>query len=191
MSAEDLTHHKKKLFTAAMLYYSRIQPYCAPDFKDPAVTQFWFECLSGVDSVALKHALESLVISGKRFPAIGDIKEALGILDRDPEDEARIIIANITAAISKFGLPNEADAKEWLGELPWRVVTLNGGWRRVCAVEYDDLPTLQAQWRHLAESVVRDNRIIGNPNRLPESKETGNQLPIGTFLELSKGEDFV
>lgn len=49
-----------------------------------------------------------------------------------PEEMAREIAARIEGAIVKFGHPNEAEARNYIGAEGWGIVQRYGGWNHLC-----------------------------------------------------------
>lgn len=72
------------------------------------------------------------------------------------KDEALEAANRILQAMSNFGWTNPEAAREFIGELGWRVVQREGGWLALCERTInDDLPILKAQWRELAAATMR------------------------------------
>ncbi len=83
------------------------------------------------------------------------------------DDEAKEAAARIFAAVPKFGWCNQQQAREYIGELGWRVVDMQGGWVYLCeTLKPSMVPTLQAQCRELAKTVQIKN-INGLDNIAP------------------------
>lgn len=64
--------------------------------------------------------------------------------------------SRIVRAVSKFGYPSPGEAREFIGELGWRVVERTGGWGYVCenlGTEIS-LTTFQAQARDLCRATI-------------------------------------
>lgn len=107
-----------------------------------------------------------------RFPMPGKIVEAArpnSTVDEDAKEAA----GRIVAAVSKFGYPNRQEAREYIGELGWQVVEMQGGWSHLCESMTDrQIPILQAQFRDLAKTVHKKSEIgkLGEAPALPESK---------------------
>lgn len=127
----------------------------------------------------VNSALRSLMKSIKRWPTVEEIESAMGILPMTPlsiEDIARDAVSRIWEAISDFGWNNPRAAKEYIGELGWKVVERHGGWARVTDVEEDQRGILTAQWRDLAITLYRFEQN-GDSNR-------GPALPLSRALAL-------
>lgn len=113
--------------------------------------------------------------SNKFFPRPSAIRE---IVFGNAKDEALEASNRIVEAMSRFGHTNPERAKEFIGELGWRVVEREGGWINLCRTvqSYDMLPAFKAQWRELARATslrVSSGRDLEPPKLKLESK---NQL---------------
>lgn len=83
------------------------------------------------------QAIQETAMTCKFRPKPADIVEK--ILNKPDQGEADLVAARITAAISEFGWPNEAAAREAIGEKGWKVVELSGGWPDICKTTYDQM----------------------------------------------------
>ncbi len=102
-------------------------------------------------AIAIKQIIASRN-SRDAFPSVSDIIEIVSFNFLDPEE----ISTKITGAVSKFGNYRAADARIYLGEVAWDIVKIEGGWENVCQMlTYDNLSTLQAQWRRLAQVIIQ------------------------------------
>lgn len=92
--------------------------------------------------------------------------------------------ARILTAISKFGHPNGIHAKEYIGQLGWSVVTMQGGWIELCRSVGDDVPTsvAQSQWIRLAESLLEMGRALTR-DESGKSKAITQVSSIGDVLK--------
>ena len=156
-------------FTKAMIYYQSLLPASAPEFGNPLVLKFWYDQLSPYGPAKLRTAFDALVLKVDRFPSMRIVlKEIDG--RADPHAEGIDISANISAAISRYGYCNPIEAKKFLGELGWHIVSLAGGWDHICStVTNKDLSIYQAQWRELAKVQV-DKRNSGQLSLLEHQK---------------------
>lgn len=75
----------------------------------------------------------------------------------DSKDVGRETALRIREAVSKFGWPSPAKAKEHIGELGWSVVERMGGWSHICENLGVEIPesVFLAQARDAAESMHR------------------------------------
>lgn len=154
----------------------------------PEVIRLYDSNLSAMGYEALCRALD-LIICERRsrdaFPSIREIKAQINP-ELDPAAEANEAVGRIMHAISRIGPYNAAGAREHMGELAWRVVTLEGGWETVCElVDYENMPTLQAQWREMARAqVVRAKMgLDGQAPQLPRPKSEGGLTALGSGFD--------
>jgi hypothetical protein len=178
---------KVENFTAAMLRYSKVQPYCAPDFSDLFVAEFWFDQLGHYDVALLGTAMRKLC-AGRRFPSIEQIKTECGDVTVTDEDIAKDTAERIFAAVSRFGSTQnsrwEAIA-ESIGEVGVLVVGGPAGYKIICdQLNNNNASTFKAQWRELAKAKITMKRAgIDGPAQLPaSSKEV-----TAALQEASKG----
>lgn len=97
------------------------------------------------------------------FPRPAVIREAItGSL----RDEAMEASNRIVEAISKYGYTNGIRARQFVGELGWRVVEREGGWENICRSisSYDELGIRKAQWRELCAATLRRGNIGADQN---------------------------
>lgn len=88
----------------------------------------------------------------------------------DPEAEALEAVGRMVEAISRIGPYRVSDARNFIGELGWAVVTREGGWEQVCSVlTEENIGTLKAQWRQMALAQYRRARAgFSDAPALPE-----------------------
>lgn len=146
----------------------------------PNQLSMYAEDLEDLDPQAMGAAIKRLRRTEQFFPKPGIIRQAILGNDRDEAIEAS---NRIVEAMAKFGWNNPDRAREFVGELGWRVVEREGGWRALCErTENDDLPALKAQWRELAAVSVRRVRAgIAEAPKLPGSS-SGELKHIGIGL---------
>lgn len=104
-----------------------------------------------------------------RMPLPAHIRQAVRP-DANPEHDALEASNRIVEAIGRFGYYNPRDARDFIGELGWRVVEREGGWETVCEnTTTRMIPTLKAQWRELAKALyARAQRGVDDiPPALP------------------------
>ncbi len=90
----------------------------------------------------------------------------------DPEAEGREAVERIKIAIAKFGWPQAAAARAFIGEIGWRIVEGMGGWMRVCESDITFNPGLLAQARKRAEDLIRySDKFSTNVVALPSPEE--------------------
>lgn len=105
-----------------------------------------------------------------RFPLPSQIRNILNQNIND-EDKARDATGRIITAISKYGYSNPIEAKEYIGNLGWKVVERQGGWSTLCErVQNDQIPIYQAQWIKYATSLINYEKH--------ETKENGELIKL-------------
>lgn len=120
------------------------------------------------------------------FPSIAEILEGIGLKKVEAKDEAREASTRIVDAVSRFGHTNHDLAKKYIGELGWLVVQRQGGWVSLCdLLTYDNMPTLQAQWRELAV-VLQGKALAGTLDQPPGLPEPSPALKRA--LAIAQGE---
>ena len=68
---------------------------------------------------------------------------------------ARTLAGKIMGAIKAYGYTNRQEAKDYIGDIGWRAVEMQGGWTQLCeTVGPKNFNTMQAQIRDLCSSVV-------------------------------------
>ena len=131
-------------------------------YRDPLpdeMVQMHAEDLSDlpIDKITAAYSALRRIPKTRSMPLPADVRALIEPSEpTTAADEARIIAAKIMSAVAKFGWPNQNEAKQFLGELCWEVVKLQGGWPRLCeALNEGNMGTSQAQLRDLATSVIR------------------------------------
>lgn len=162
----------KALFVATSMYYGQ-------QLQNEALA-LYVEDLSDLSfdsvSAALAEFRRDQRIIRVPLPAIIRAKINPEPIDQDDDREAA---GRILAAISRCGWCNQEQARNYIGELGWAVVQMQGGWEAVCGmVDEGNLPSFQAQWRDLAGSIRRRSAagLQNFPPPLPKPKETRGEL---------------
>lgn len=102
-------------------------------------------------SIAIKKIIATRN-SRDPFPALSDVLSLVSFNGMDAEE----LSAKIVGSVSKFGPYKSADARIYLGETAWNIIQLEGGWENVCQMlTYENMSTLQAQWRKLAVIMIQ------------------------------------
>jgi len=103
------------------------------------------------------------------------------------KNEAVESAAQVIQAVSKFGWSNPEMAKEYLGQLAWRIVERFGGWRYVCenlGVSIS-VGTFQAQARDLAIATIERSEM-GLDNMSPQIKQSKEVLSLVQSNDMNK-----
>lgn len=89
----------------------------------------------------------------KFYPMPAAIRELVEPQEND-DSQARVAVARVVEAVSRFGYYGGADARAFVGELGWSIVKAYGGWSPLCeALGHTlDVSQFQAQARELAKS---------------------------------------
>lgn len=135
-------------------------------------------------------ALETWLKENKqlRYPLPAEIRDMCGVGKISIDAEARESASRICSAIRNFGYTNAERAKEYIGDLGWRVVERNGGWTTLCESVMDDqIGIFQAQARDLARATLERAQygMIDAPPSLPkiENKNKSTELlSVGEIL---------
>lgn len=94
----------------------------------------------------------------RTFPTPGQLL-AIAKPEASDIDNAAEVANRIIQAMSKYGWTQPEKAKQFIGEVGWLVVQREGGWGWICETTTEDkIPTLKAQWRVLASSLVNRSR---------------------------------
>lgn len=138
------------------------------------------EMLAGHDFLKVKNAIFQTARSCKFKPKPADILEHL---EAKNKNESQVVAAKITGAISQHGWNNPDDAKKTIGELGWRVVTLLGGWKIVCASEFDQLSYLRHQAAMIYDGLIAENeKLIGQDDQNAVLLRQNGGTKIDEFL---------
>jgi hypothetical protein len=97
----------------------------------------------------------------------------------DPDSAAREISGRIVQAVVKHGFYRGQEAREFIGEIGWRVVERNGGWGHICTnlgVSIDE-STFKAQARDLAKAqLMYGERDLHHAIGIGAPKEKAGEL---------------
>lgn len=122
----------------------------------PTQLAMYAEDLEDIDLNLLGEGLKRIRRNPKHafFPLPAAIREEIFGSHRD---EALECSNRLVEAISKYGWCNPARARNFIGELGWRIVEREGGWENICrsVQSYDELGMRKAQWRELAAATLR------------------------------------
>lgn len=155
----------KPEFAGFMFRLAKAIPRYAPDLNDQSLMQVWFEEFGGLSTSELTSVFQVAVRRFSSFPSIAELLSTIGKMEQTDQDKAREVAERILGAISRYGqtsgngesarVKTEAIAKH-IGPIGMAVVKMQGGWNHVCEqVDNDNVATMKAQWRGLAESISR------------------------------------
>ena len=147
MNAQQKLDIKKRIVNAAT-YYTKPM--------NSEVVEMYMNVLSGFEFGELCDAINKYAMKGKFMFTVADL---IAIMRPEPDDEAvaREVASKITKAITKFGWSNSHDAREFVGELGWKVVERKGGWNYICQNHGHilDSTTFEAQARELVKTEIK------------------------------------
>jgi len=164
MTEEQIREIKKGIILTAS-YYGRDIKLDVVNMMAEDLNDLPFE---DVSSAFLSYRRNA---KNKSFPLPAQIREII-----NPEVGSRAkaneVASRIRKGISDFGWCNGEKAREYIGELGWKVVIRSGGWQYLCenhGLELNPL-TYQAQARDLVESTIEMAGIgfVDEPIGLPE-----------------------
>jgi hypothetical protein len=142
------------------------------------------EELSEFDQHDIIRAIKRAKIECKFFPSLSEIVDFIKLPNGNPEEVAVRIANEIIECISKFGPYQTLEVKNHLGE-NWGVVERFGGWRSLCEISNEEIPTTKAQLRELAKSyILRSKRESSGPMSLDTSTENKRSLEKIDFQNL-------
>lgn len=88
------------------------------------------------------------------IPTLGDLQAELEEMKNLESDSPLEIASKMASAICKFGGANVQGARNYIGEIGWKVVELEGGWGRICrTLQESQMPFVKGQWAKMVESV--------------------------------------
>ena len=98
-------------------------------------------------------------------------------------DIGRTVAGNILTAISKFGSYRHDDARNFMGEVAWEVVKLQGGWKSICALDNEQLKQEQPRFRDMALTVLKRAKLgkLNEAPALPNYSDNMKKLIGSTF----------
>jgi hypothetical protein len=124
---------------------------------DKTILNLYDEALSPLGYERICSAINHVIIRRKSrdpFPSIQEIRSII-VPEKKPDHEAVEAAARIIQAVSKFGWCNGFQARQFIGELGWRLVERFGGWTQLCeSMTRDNVAALQAQFRNLAKAQI-------------------------------------
>lgn len=135
--------------------------------QDGRRLEMYAEDLETFDLKALVDCIRSFRASARYFPQLSEIIEKINGIDVATEDIANQVASDIISAISRFGLYQFKEAKEFLGE-KYLIVERFGGWRSLCEIDNDGIMATRAQLRELAKSFVNQSKRNIKENAISE-----------------------
>lgn len=147
MNFEERKHVQKLMVVLAEVYNRQISQ---------AAIGVMADALMDLDGAAVVTALKKYISdpNSKGFPMPGQIRSMVSP-EMSSDQLAVEAASKIVEAMAKFGWTNADNARTFMGEIAWDVVTREGGWTALCErTNNDDLPFLKSQWRELAKVVA-------------------------------------
>lgn len=151
------------------------------------VLEMYVEDLEGLPAELIGAAMQEYRRNPKntRVPLPAQIR-ALCEPQVDDDSLAREAASRIVSAVRTIGYPSPGSAREYIGELGWKVVERNGGWMSLCQnLMEDQIGTFQAQARDLAKAQIqfaRAGRLDEAPALPSPNAERMSEL-ISTLAE--------
>lgn len=185
MTEKDLTELKSVIAITAA-YYGR-------DLL-PKVIQMRAADLCDLPFERLRWAYETYRrnVKHKSDPLPAQIRELIEPSIESDEAVATEAVARVITSVSKFGYNRGGDARQFIGELGWRIVEFQGGWGHLCRSLGDsiEITTAQAQWKKLALSTLERarNGTLEKPPQIPKSnKEKFATIGDAVKIALNQG----
>lgn len=135
-------------------------------------------------------ALENLFKSTRGMPTIDEIREAAGNKTEKPVSDNELVqdaISRIRQAVSRYGMPNEGEAKRFVGDLGWAIVQRTGGWYAVCAPEsYTEFDFLLKEAKQTGISILKAQNLgIDRPLTRDDTKPKLGSVASDTIKRLA------
>ncbi len=154
------------------------------------VLEMYVEDLAGLSAETISNAMSMYRRDPKntRMPLPAQIRS---VCEPTVDDDslAREAASRIVAAIRKFGWPSPNEAKEYIGELGWKVVERNGGWPPLCEnLMEDQIGIFTAQARDLAKAQIQFSRagLIDEAPALPGPKNAQMNELISSLANMKQ-----
>ncbi len=133
-----------------------------------------YKLLCGYSYQELKKAYETFLLDPKNkfAPRPSDIVNLLSP-QTTQEIEAREAVSRIIESLGKFGYMRGDEARPYIGELGWKIVTRYGGWGYLCengGTGKLSIPMLISQMKELGV-VVQERERIGISDQPPQIKK--------------------
>lgn len=171
-------------FAKFMVTLGAAMPRFAPNTGDKNTLEVWYGELGGLDVETLGVIYKRAVSNFDQFPSIRQLLDLAGKTEQSDEDKAREVGERIWGAICKHG-SLRINLEEVLGPIGAEVVKIQGGWQSICDIAtYDNGPTLKAQWRGLAEVLIRKG--ASSLHQLPDFREASTLISNIPVLDVAK-----
>lgn len=168
-TVDERAELKKRILNASIYYGKKI---------NLDVAEMYVQALDSFSFTQVSEAINFYAKNPKnKFMFLA--ADLIEIIDPQPSEEnlAREIASRITSAVSTHGWVNAKSAKEFIGEIGWKIVERKGGWSYICenlGMSLDPL-NFEAQCRELAKTQLHAH---SNPKfeNLLEQMAKGNKL---------------
>lgn len=185
MTATERNELGLHLNNLAMYYGRQINPGVITMLLDDLKYFSYAEIL-----VAIKKYRQAA--NSNRFPLPNDLIKIINPIV-DNKSQAIEAASRIVEAVGTFGWPNQTAARDYIGELGWRVVERIGGWQYICenlGTELN-LGTFTAQARDLANATL-ERVAAGRDGTAPQLQQGApkelTSLLSGNDLNLALNE---
>lgn len=148
----------------------------------PEQVEAWYRFFSKYSVIEFAAALNQAILKQRNstFPSVGSVQEYLDIYtgknNISIQNEASKVVGNILGVIKKYGSWREVEALKSLDDVSKEVVN-RFGFQNLCTIQYQDLPTIQAQLRKTAEGILIDNRNVKLKKEFDNDKNNIKLLP--------------
>ena len=176
MNAQQKLDIKKRIVNAAT-YYNKPM--------NTEIVEMYMNVLQGFDYGEVCDAINRYAMKGKFMFTVADL---VAIMRPEPDEDAiaREVASKITKAITKFGWSNSSDAREFIGELGWKVVERKGGWNYICQNHGHilDSTTFEAQSRELVKTEIKSTN---NPYYKQMLESVSSGMSLNEAIKKSEG----
>ncbi|MGD9855475.1 MAG: hypothetical protein AB7U20_11065 [Planctomycetaceae bacterium] len=135
----------------------------------------WFDLLGDLDVAALQAAVKRVLMEREYpgLPPLGQIRRYATEATHGTSVTAERAFARVHEAISRYGYPDPAGARQSLGPEIWAVMQGIGGWDRICDSPIDQRSALFAQFR---DGWIRQEGRRANQLRLPAALRPADRI---------------
>lgn len=142
----------------------------------PMTLKIMLDAVDDLEASSVVNALHEWTRTSKssRHPLPAEIRTIVKP-ELSPDAVANEAASRIRAAIAKHGWANPTEAREYIGDLGWKIVERCGGWLYICenhGVELNPL-TFHAQARDQAKAIIESAELgrFDRPIGIPAPKE--------------------